>query len=231
MTDLDRIYVPALDREVFLRVGTSDRQTFNDTFGGAGGYHVPPADMPVPASVVDLGANIGLTAAHYKALWPAARVVAVEMDRNSASLIELNAPGVVVVDRAVSSFGQWGSYSPNAPSEARQFTPLDAPAGSIRAMSLSLRQIVARNFYDTPGPLVEVDFVKMDVEGMEWSLFDVPSWTPLVRRLLVELHPDGVLHPDDTDVLMAQALERLTAIGFEARPHPPHPRAVYAWTP
>lgn len=75
--NLDSVWTPQVGRYVALRETGSDRTVWADTFSGL--YHVPP--VPIwPETVLDLGANIGLTTAHYRTLWPDAQIVAVEMD-------------------------------------------------------------------------------------------------------------------------------------------------------
>jgi FkbM family methyltransferase len=207
-------FTGALGRHVSLRPGTSDRQVWADTFTGL--YHLPPAEL-APATVLDLGANIGLTAAHYAQLWPEARVVAVEMDDECCELIRVNAPTVEVRQEAVSGLGEWGSYDSGVLAEAFAFRPWWRSGKLVE--SRPLREIIFGAF--EPGTVV--DFVKMDVEGMEWSLFAHGSWAPLVSSLLVELHGPG-----GSQELIVRAIVELERLGFEARHHPPHPQAVYA---
>lgn len=232
MTDFACVWTPALGREVCVREGTSDRQVWADTFNGL--YHVPPDDMPAPATVLDVGANIGLTAAHYRALWPAAQVVAVEMDEACAALAVENAPGVEVRCHAVSGRGGWGWYDDTQRAEAFAFTRggqgevRQVPTGVVGkrlVSSYTLRQVIRRSFM-VPDHAPMLDFLKLDVEGEEWSLFAHGSWAPLVRHVLVELHGEG-----GSEDLVARAIDDLHVLGFTARPHPPHPQAVYAWHP
>lgn len=209
-----------LGRAVYLRPGTSDRQVWADTFTGL--YHVPPPPgpgRPAPTTVLDLGANIGLTAAHYARMWPSAQIVAVEMDDECCDMIDMNAPSVDLKMYAVSAHGGVGSYDPNGRAEAFAFST-DPALGKL-APSYTLRQIIFRCFEGG-----HVDFVKMDIEGEEWAIFQTGGWPELVGSLLVELHGEG-----GSEHLVRVAIEELTSHGFEARHHPPHPQAVYARRP
>lgn len=168
--------------------------------------------MPVPATVLDLGANIGLTAAHYQHLWPSARIVAVEMDAGNAELARLNAPSVTVREEAVAAEKGVSVYDDRAEEWAYA---LGAAEGKV-VMRRTLRSIVLREF-GRGG----VDFVKMDVEGEEWALFEqAREWGPLVRHLLVELHGPRPV---------GDAVRLLEAGGLLALPHLAHPAAVFAW--
>lgn len=218
------IYTGDLGRAVTVREGTTDRQVWSDTFVGR--YHLPPADMPIPRTVLDLGANIGLTAAHYATLWPEAVIVAVELDEACANMARLNAPTVDVRCHAVSGFGGWGTYDHAGDAHGFAFTPGGSypPREGLRMVSsYTLRQVIRRCFLAD-----HVDFVKMDIEGEEWTLFEpgAGTWAPLVRHLLVELHG-----PDPSDVLVERAIRLLSRLGFTARHHVAHPQAVYAYQP
>lgn len=228
-----------LGRSVELRDGTSDRQVWADTFTGR--YHLPPADMPAPSTVLDLGANIGLTAAHYKTLWPEAEVVAVEMDEDCAEVARRNAPGVEVHVHAVAAQSGWGWYDASVLAEAFTFVrdgdgPVE-PQGILGPQhgvedgrrrlvpAFTLRQTIRQRFCEhlVPDDCL-LDFLKLDIEGEEWAILADPVWAPFVRHLVVELHGDGT-----SAELVADAVALLEAAGMQARHHPPHPQAVYAW--
>lgn len=204
---MERRFTPALGREVFLREGNSDQEVWDATFVHQ--YHVPPVDIS-PKTVLDLGANIGLTAAHYKALWPEAHVVAVEMDEECADLILLNAPECEVHICAVSGEGDTGFYDSSLWSSNFAF----GETGDKQVGSLTLTEILDGQ---------PVDFVKMDVEGAEWDVLEHGDWARHVKTLLVELHGER----SDT-VLRSLALFALERLGFTATHHKIHPRSVWA---
>ena len=49
-------------------------------------FHLPPGELARGACIVDLGANVGYTAAHLAALYPESRIIAVEMDGRNAAV-------------------------------------------------------------------------------------------------------------------------------------------------
>lgn len=232
-TPLESIYTPALGREVLLRTDTSDRQVWADTFTGL--YHVPPPDMPTPRLVLDLGANIGLTTAHYKALWPDATVAAVEMDEGCCMMLAANEPDVYLGGFAVTGgTGRWGTYNPGLRAEAYTLRPIDdiddRPEGWPLVMCCTMREVIRQAFGHELRSLPTVDFCKMDIEGAEWGIFETAdAWSLHVRHLLVELHPALPHHTEDSPSLVKEAIDMLNAQGFNARHHERHPRAVYAW--
>lgn len=199
-------WTPALGRAVLLREGNSDQEVWDATFVHQ--YHVPPVDIH-PKTVLDLGANIGLTAAHYAVLWPDAKIVAVEMDCECAELARLNALTCEVLQYAVSDKDGVGYYDSSVWSSNFALGSGGTPVWKRRLAGILDGK--------------PVDFVKMDVEGAEWDIFRSDDWAPLVNSLLVELHGAA-----SNEILVEDAIEGLAAMGYTATRHPLHPRAVWA---
>lgn len=204
-----------MGRDLFLRPDKADRRVWADTFTGR--YHTPPSTMPKPNTVLDLGANIGLTCAHYNAMWPDATIVGVEMDTGCVEMARLNAPGCVFLQHAVCGRNGVGGYNPDVQSDA--YSLVHDPV--VRVETKTLAETIRLAF----PPAVTVDFVKMDIEGAEWEVFAGPDdWVPLVRYLLVELHGS-----DDSQTLVRHGVSELQSLGFTAAHHRRHPQAVWAW--
>jgi FkbM family methyltransferase len=192
--------------EVLIRPATSDLGTVWGTF--ARRYHLPPSELGVPDTIWDLGANIGLTMAHFACLFPHARVLGVELDADNVDLARRNvAPWgdrCQVIHAAVwASEGEvryhgWGGTS--------NYQVTGAEGGTaVRAVSLAE---LAR---EHGGP---VDYVKVDVEGAERELLrDGTGWAEAVRCLKVELHGDYGVQECEAD---------LRRLGFEVWPDPDH---------
>lgn len=192
-------------RVVYLREGTSDQQSYRDITYAA--YHVPPAWMPAPSSILDLGANIGLTTIHYQSMWPDASIEAVEMDHDNCQQAELN--GVLCLEAAVVA------------------DPLDDAGYDLNAReeaySLGSGHHKPRARYTMAGLCYpSVDFVKMDIEGEEWRILEQPDWRSMARFLLIELHA-----PHASEARVAAAV-RLDALGFECEATT-HPAGLFAW--
>jgi protein-L-isoaspartate O-methyltransferase len=101
-------YVHALGREVHPRPGTTDEQVFHETFIKQ--FHVPPEEIR-PATVLDLGCNIGLTVAHFELLWPNAEIIGVELDSENCVVSRRNCRRARILNVAVSATSGMQMYS------------------------------------------------------------------------------------------------------------------------
>jgi FkbM family methyltransferase len=157
----------------------------------------------------DLGANIGLTMAHFAYRFPHARIVGVELDARNVALARENIAGwadrcVLIHAAAWSSDGEvryhgWpGGTSTYMVTAAAEGTP-------VRAVSL------ATLLREYGGP---VDYLKVDVEGAERELLrDGTAWAGEVRCVKVELHGDYGVDECQAD---------LRRLGYTTRPDPHH---------
>jgi FkbM family methyltransferase len=205
-----------LGRTVLLRKHTVDVRVWGDTFGGL--YHVPP-DVIRPTRVLDLGANIGLTAAHYRQMWPYCQVFAVELDLDSARVGMRNTDDEVRWLTPVAVAAQSGevTYDRNAASDAYSILPGYPATAAVPAMTML--EVIRESGW------TYVDFCKMDIEGTEWDVFEqVSEWGPAVHSLLVEVHGPG----QSSETLLARAIRMLEEGGYKAVHHERHPQAVWA---
>lgn len=203
--NIEHRYTPHLRRTVSLRDNNSDEGMWEEAFMRS--LHMPPKEMPEPKVVLDLGANIGLTAADYKAWWPEAQVWMVEPHPENMALARLNAPSCIPLQCAVAVNSGYRSLREEG---------LTASAYSLGRDGREIYAIGLPFLVECLGG--KIDFCKMDIEGAEWEILEQPLTG--IKHLLVEFHGDG-------DIL-ERGLELLTDTGWEARHHMPHPYAVYA---
>lgn len=173
------------NREAFIRPLTSDAAALRDTFAGL--YHLPPSSLPPNATILDLGANIGLTAVHYAVLAPTAHIVAVEMDPDNAALARRNVEPwrdrIEIVTAAV--WWESGTIVYSAPPGLEFGFHI---ATSADEHTRTGRAITVGELVETYG---RIDFLKMDIEGAEREvLVRAADWAGDVDTIKVETHGD-----------------------------------------
>lgn len=174
-----------------LRLGTSDWEVMRQILFRGEYAPVLRRNLRDVRTVVDLGANIGVSLRLWRCAYPGARIVAVEPDAENVLMCRRNAaaaaagPGrVAIVQACVAgrarqvsldrSGGEWGYKMRDGGSD---------PHGPVGA--LTLPQIL-----EQCGCEGALDVLKCDIEGAEAELFaDCAAWIDRVAHLVVELHP------------------------------------------
>jgi hypothetical protein len=141
-----------------------------------------PETLPHFASAVDLGGNLGLFTLLISPF--AGKVVTVETDPLLCGLISHN----LSVNNITHAFVE------NAYIGGRGMSPISAP-------SISLEELLAKH------KLSEIGFIKIDIEGSEFELFEAPSWLSKTSFLSMEVH----LECGDIRLI----LDRLQSHGFQ----------------
>lgn len=178
---------PAL-RDVWLRTSCGDLFVFYEIFMDEA-YAVDVPAREAVDTVVDLGANIGLTTLYFSQLFPNARFVCVEPDPSNLVVLKRNLAALgdraVVVEGAVGARDGTGQLASTGMSYASRVT--DDPGGDSAGTPVpvvSMEQLMARHGLD------RVDVLKVDIEGAEKALFaGGPDWLDRVDLVLAELHP------------------------------------------
>lgn len=177
--------------DLSLRIDDSDIRVFKQIFVD---NEYDSLNLPDAAeTIVDLGANIGLSALFFIKKYPDARIVAVEPDavnfeimkknlnRFSKSIVFLQAAiwptdgevSLVEEDIDHSSLGAWG-YRTEVLNENAKF--------AVKAMSIpTIMQQYDMDF---------IDILKVDIEGAEYELFEkgYESWIDQVGMIVIETH-------------------------------------------
>lgn len=183
-----RLRVPGARHPLVVRFGTSDPLVLHQIF--VDGEYQAIADLS-PATILDLGANVGYATAWFATRWPDARIIAVEPDAGNATLCEENArpygsrvqviragvwpvDAALVVERGGFADGREWAFQVR---EARAGERSDAIGKSIPTLSAAWHGAA-------------IDLLKIDIERSELPLFsrETDAWLPRVRNLVVELH-------------------------------------------
>lgn len=177
------VRTPLLAAPLTVRTGTSDLAIFDEVVL-MGGYDLK-LDRP-PAVIVDAGANIGLATLRFKALWPQARIIAVEPDPANFALLQRNVgglPGVTVVQAALTARdGVIGLHTDGL--DPSGFHVRELRPGEQGVPALCMRTLMQQQGLD------HIDLLKLDIEGAEKELFEADDlgWMDQVRTVAIELH-------------------------------------------
>jgi FkbM family methyltransferase len=147
-----------------------------------------PFDNP-SGTLLDLGANIGLTSVWLAKKYTIERVIAVEPDRSNAMLarrnLDLNAIKSEVIEAAI------GPQEGTVRFESNQVSNL----GRVSEKGLPVAMITVDTILEKSA-CPKLALVKIDIEGGEQQLFDGPmDWLDRTDAIIIEFHPTLVDHP------------------------------------
>jgi len=173
---------PEIKHPVFVRLRTSDAEVYKDVILGK------EYDYPVsfsPRTIVDVGANCGMTSVFYTNRYPDAKVVAVEPEISNYAALVTNTrayPNIIPAhaalwheDGQVEIFSGW----PRMRKWGKWGFRVRKGVG-VRA--LTLPTLLSEVGIET------VDIIKIDVEGAEREIFSNCNWMDTVKLLAIELH-------------------------------------------
>jgi FkbM family methyltransferase len=139
---------------------------------------IAPSDV-----IVDLGSNTGVFTVAAATAATSGRVVAVEALGGFFEVLHANTKANSLTDRVTALHAVVG---PRTGWFARG-EALSDPHFTTPPRALSMIQLLTEQRVDA------VDFLKVDIEGSEFALFEDKSeeWLPRVRRIAMEVHPDS----------------------------------------
>lgn len=180
-----------LGSHLSMRIDDSDIRVFKQIFVD---NEYDSLNLPETANtIVDLGANIGLSALFFLKKYPNAHIIAVEPDTINFEFMKRNLEdysnhvalikaaiwpsdgevSLVEHDESNEGLGAWGY---------RTETLTEGAEGSVSAISIpTLMNQFSMDF---------IDILKVDIEGAEYELFekDYESWLDKVGLIIIETH-------------------------------------------
>jgi FkbM family methyltransferase len=144
-------------------------------------YRLPFEDPT--GTLLDLGANIGLTSVWLAKRYPIERVIAVEPDGNNAMLarrnLELNAIKSEVLEAAIGPHEGTARFESSRISNLGRLSEKGVPVAMITVDTILGKSACPR-----------LGLVKIDIEGGEQQLFDGPlDWLDHTNAIIIEFHP------------------------------------------
>lgn len=165
---------------ISLRLGTTDLAAYEHVFFNKE-YDL---DLPfVPRTIVDAGANIGLSSVYFALRYPDARILAIESDRSNFEILLRNCAAFEQITPIHAALlDKDGFVNLHDPGEGHWSLQVrESKDGSIRAISIPT--LLAEN------DISSIDLLKMDIEGSEIEVFNTSSsWIDKVTAICAELH-------------------------------------------
>jgi len=149
-------------------------------------YAVPPQFIErKPEFILDLGANVGLAALFFAARFPEAKIVCVEPQPETASLLRHNlsclGDRARVVEAAVAN--EAGTMRLYLADEHYCASLMQSSNLGIAVRTVTVDEVM------TESGLTRIDILKMDIEGAEKLVLAAqPEWLRSVEILLIEMH-------------------------------------------
>ena len=191
-------------RKVHIRKRSSDFKVFQQVMV-FDQYNYNGLNGSLVKTVIDLGANVGLSALYFKTKYPQAKIIAVEPEIKNYGQLVKNVSGCSDVHALNNAIwyenkeqeiydGGRGEYA---------FRIVEATGQKVGVTTcITINDIVKK--YN----LTSIDLLKIDIEGAEKELFmyNYKDWLPLVRCVMIELH-DGD-HPGCTSAFFRAIADR-----------------------
>lgn len=202
------VYLKATDwyDGIFLRPHNSDYEVFNQIFRFTS--YGALESLGEIKTVIDAGANIGLSAVYFSKRLKNPEIVALEPEEKNFAQALKNTKKfsrIHLMNKALWSKNLRGSILKNASTswDFQIFPDVDGPVECI-----TVSEILNRRNWET------VDLLKIDIEGAEKEIFQSPEhlqWLHRVRIIVIELHDNMV---PGCSLAFFRAISHLESIEF-----------------
>jgi FkbM family methyltransferase len=188
---------------LYLRVATTDVSVYRQIFVER--HYDIPLDS-TPGVIIDAGANIGLSSVFFALKYPAARILAIEPDKDNFEMLSANTreySNIRPLNAALwSEEGEISLVDSGEGSHGFQtrkdLIQGETPLRSIKAVTIPS---VKRDYQFS-----KIDLLKIDIEGAEKEVFETSKdWINDVQAIMAEVHEH--LKPG-----ASQAFETATAL-------------------
>jgi FkbM family methyltransferase len=142
-------------------------------------------DLPPPATILDLGSNMGASLIYFRLRYPQARIIGVEVDPLVFPTLQRNvAPftGIELANVGVAGESGEATLFHNEQSWASSLKPIWETKTQLTVPTRSLEDLL--DDFDLPA----VDLVKIDVEGAEWDVLSSFRQFGRIRSIVGEIH-------------------------------------------
>jgi FkbM family methyltransferase len=194
------------NRDFWIRPRTGDWFVFHEVFTEEC-YRIPRSLATEARTIVDLGANIGMSTLFLAREHPDAKFVCLEPNPENAELLKCNVAWmgnrVSVIECAIADTNGETVFSDSDWSWGGRLGSVDSGHRTVRCMTMD-RVLKSEG-------IESVDILKVDIEGAESLIFrNQPEWCRRVNSIVIELH-DGYTFPQFADAVRRWGLTGIPA--------------------
>lgn len=199
-TGLISFSIPGLKEPVFLRRQSSDFSVFEEIYIDQ--QYAINFQKESIKTIIDAGANIGLSALYFLKKYPSATIICLEPEDTNFELLQKNVGGycnILIIKK-----GLWHSnerlnfINPEAEKWSFELKAANKDDGGIEGISI--------NDIITDYNLSGIDLLKIDIEGSEKEVFGLnTAWINKVKHIIVEIHEN--MRPGAYQAVMKLALD------------------------
>lgn len=179
----DRLSLNFLVHPFRLRIGNrADMETFNEVLLRKA-YNINISFTP--KTIIDAGANIGLTSIYYASKYPETHIISIEPAAHNFQLLKENTrnyKNITCIQAAL-----WNEETMlQLTDPGRGDNSLQVTAGDCNAdtPAVTINNLIKQH------RISQIDILKIDIEGAELQVFsnNYELWLPITRVLIIEVH-------------------------------------------
>lgn len=185
---LIQIQLKSFESPVWLRSGTSDADVFHQIYVYKH-YNLPYKNIH-PKIILDLGANIGLSARYFASRFPDAKIIALEPESSNFEMLCKNTekyPNIFPVQAGVYHSDSWLNVESVYDQSHWAFSVRETANPDENSVKGRSVRSLMEEF-----KIEYIDILKVDIEGSEIELFsqNYEEWLSATDMVIIELH-DG----------------------------------------
>ena len=188
--------------QVAFRPGVGDMFTLYEVLGRQA-YRLPEGLKFEVKTIVDLGANIGLTSSYFSTLFPSARTYCLEPDPDNFRLLTINRDtngfAWTCLERAVGAITGTVALRRGDWSNTHRVLSAHGAERALEVQSVQMQDLLKEQ------RVTSIDLLKVDIEGSEEELFRRDSgWLRYVKLIIAEFHPNLIDYQATVDAVKSQ---------------------------
>jgi FkbM family methyltransferase len=150
-------------------------------------------DPKTVETIIDCGANIGMSSLYFASAYPSAKIYSVEADPENFAILRSNTmgnPRIVPIHGCIVTMPQeTAAFNNHGPAWGRKVSGNSGTGNTIYVPAVTLDALLAKH------GIARVDLLKMDIEGAEREVLANGIYLDSVQHVVAELH-DGYSFSD-----------------------------------